>query len=358
MPIVILLIGTYGTGDAQGIYVCEFDTKTGELSKPQQAAVIPSPGFLALSANGQFVYAVGRGEPDTPTAAGRVIALQWDKPQRRLIPLHEEPTQGKGPSHVSLTPDGNLALVANYGGGSVEAYAVENEGNLGKRTSFLQHQGKGTNPDRQEGPHAHSITPSPDGKFALAADLGLDKLFVYAVNQATGEFTPHDPPFAEVAPGSGPRHLAWHNSGKYCYLMNEMSATITAFAWDGSAGKLTEIETVSSMPPGFEGHKQSAEIRVQTSGKFLYASNRGHDSIALFAIDRATGKLEQVEVVPCGVEWPRNFEIDPSGNFLLAAGKNSDDIAVHQINQTTGKLTLTKHRVDVPAPVCLRFLPQ
>lgn len=367
MPIVILLIGTYGTGDAQGVYVSEFNTETGELSRPQQAAVIPNPGFLALSADGQCVYAVGRGETDTPLAAGRVIALQWDEPQRRLIPLSEEPsevpTRGKGPCHVSLTPDGKQVLVANYGSGSVEAYAVEIEGKLGGRTSFHQHEGhqqerRGTNPDRQEGPHAHSITPSPDGKFAVAADLGLDKLFVYAVNGATGEITPHDPPFAEVAPGSGPRHLAWHTSGKYCYLMNEMSATITAFAWDGSMGKLTEIETVSSLPPGYEGHKQSAEIRVHPSGKFLYASNRGHDSIAVFAIDQATGQLEQIEVVPCGARWPRNFEIDPSGNFLLAAGKNSNDIAVHQIDQATGKLTLTKHRVDVPAPVCLRFLPQ
>ncbi|QDS96761.1 lactonase family protein [Adhaeretor mobilis] len=362
MEIVILLIGTYGTGDAQGIYLCEFNTVTGELSAPAQAAVIPTPGFLAISSTGKHVFAAGRGEPDSPGAAGRVVALRWDEDARKLDLLNDLPTQGQGPCHVSLTPDNQLALVASYGSGSVEAFKVSEAGILGQRSAFIQHAGKGANPDRQEGPHAHSFTPSPDGRFALAADLGLDKLFVYAVNQETGALTPHDPPFAEVAPGSGPRHIAWLTSGPkkntIAYLMNEMSGTVTVFSWDEQAGRLEEVQTVSSMPPGYEGHKQSAEIRVHPNGKFVYASNRGDDSIAAFEIDQTSGKLEQIEVVSCGVEWPRNFEIDPSGNFLLTAGKNSNDIAVLKIDQESGELTLTEHRIDVPAPTCLRFMPQ
>ncbi|MGH7378010.1 MAG: lactonase family protein, partial [Candidatus Methylomirabilales bacterium] len=253
---------------------------------------------------------------------------------------------------------GKAVLAANYGGGSVVALPVGAGGTLGEATAFIQHQGSSVNPRRQEAPHAHSINLDPENRFAVAADLGLDRLLVYRFDPARGTLAANDPPFAAVKPGAGPRHFAFHPRGRHAYAINEIHCTVTAFAWDGRRGALEEIQTVSTLPGEVQEGFSTAEVQVHPSGKFLYGSNRGHDSIAVFAIDAASGRLTGVEHRPTGGKTPRNFGIDPAGAFLLAANQGSDSIVGFRIDPETGKLEPTGSVVRVPSPVCVKFLPK
>jgi 6-phosphogluconolactonase len=247
-------------------------------------------------------------------------------------------------------------LVANYGGGSVSVLPIQSDGRLGPATGFVQHEGSSVNPRRQERPHAHSMNLDAANRFAFAADLGLDKVLVYRFDANRGTIVPNDPPAATVAPGSGPRHFAFHPRGRNAYVINEMTSTVTAFRYDAGRGRLTELHTISTLPQGFTGNNSTAEVQVHPSGRFLYGSNRGHDSIAIFSIDSDTGRLTQVGHQPTGGRTPRNFGIDPTGVYLLAANQESSTVTVFRIDPRTGRLTPTGQTVNVPVPVCVKMM--
>jgi 6-phosphogluconolactonase len=251
---------------------------------------------------------------------------------------------------------GRNVLVANYGSGSVACLPVKEDGRLAEASAFIQHTGSSVNPQRQQGPHAHSVNMSPDNRFAMVADLGLDEVLVYRFDPVKGSLAANDPPFAKVKPGSGPRHFAFHPGGKFAYVINELASTVTALAYDARRGILSEVQTVSTLPPGFTGTSTTAEVQVHPSGKFLYGSNRGHDSIAVFGIDARKGTLTPIEHVPTQGKTPRNFGIDPTGSYLLAANQSSDNVVVFRIDPQTGRLTPTGQVLEVGIPVCVKFV--
>jgi 6-phosphogluconolactonase len=252
---------------------------------------------------------------------------------------------------------GKMLVVANYGGGSVAAFPIGPDGKLGDASYFDQHTGKGANPARQDGPHAHCAVISPNNRFAFVADLGLDKIFSYRIDPSTGKMTPDNPPTTSVAAGAGPRHFAIHPNHRWAYSINEILSTITAFRYDNTRGTLSEIQTITTLPADFHGENTTAEIMIHPNGKFVYGSNRGNDSIAVYSVDRNSGKLTLVEHVPTQGKSPRNFAIDPTGNYLLAANQLSGNIVQFRVNPATGKLTPTGATLNIPAPVCVIFVP-
>jgi 6-phosphogluconolactonase len=350
-------VGTYTGPNSKGIYQFELDLASGAMKPMGVAAETKSPSFLAIHPSRKYLYAVGEISDFDGKKSGAVSAFAIDAATGKLTPLNQQPSGGGGPCHVSVDPSGKVVLVANYGGGSIEAIPVQADGKLGTPTSFHQHTGSSVNPSRQKEPHAHSINVDPAGKYAFAADLGLDKILIYKLDPAKGTLTPNDVPYASVAPGSGPRHFAFHPSGKYAYVINEILCTVTAFKYDAGKGELTELQTISTLPGQVEEGFSTAEVVAHPSGKFLYGSNRGHNTIAVFSIDQATGKLTAVEHESTQGETPRNFAIDPTGTYLLAENQKSGTIVVFKIDPATGKLDATGHKVEVPSPVCVRFLP-
>lgn len=349
-------VGTYtgGKTPSEGIYLLEFDSATGALESKGVAGKVASPSFLAIHPSRKLLYAVSEmGKP-----SGGVTAFAIDEATGKLTQLNQESSAGHGPCHLVVDATGKNVLVANYSSGSVAVLPINADGSLRPASSIIQHKGKGTNPSRQEGPHAHSINLDSANRFAFAADLGLDKVFIYAFDPAAGSLVPNASPFGKVAPGSGPRHFAFHPDGKTAYVINEMGNTVTTFDYDPGAGSLTEIQTVSTLPADYKGGGDTAEVQVHPSGKFLYGSNRGHDSIAVFAIDPKSGKLEFLEAEPTQGKNPRNFAIDPTGTFLLAENQDSDSIVVFRIDPATGKLSPTGTKVTIPMPVCIKMIPK
>jgi 6-phosphogluconolactonase len=351
-------VGTYtedGT-NSKGIYAFSFDAKAGEVAPLGVAAETTNPSFVALSPNRHFLYAVNEvGNYKGPNSGG-VSAFAVDHASGKLTFLNEVSTRGADPCYVTVDKTGKFVLVANYTGGSIAVFPLLGDGKLGEASAFVQHTGHGTNPERQEGPHAHSIDLSPDNRFAYVDDLGLDEVLVYKFDSAKGTLTPNNPPFAKLDAGSGPRHFALSPSGKFAYVVSEMGRTVTVFSNDAANGKLQRQQTISTLPKDFTGRNDDAEIEIHPSGKFLYASNRGHESIAVYAIDPEKGTLTLVEIAPTGGKEPRSFEIDPTGRFLFAANQKSDNIVVFRIDEKTGKLTPTGKVLNVPSPVCVKFL--
>jgi 6-phosphogluconolactonase len=353
----LFYVGTYTEGgtNSKGIYAYSYDANTGDIASLGVAAETTNPSFVALSPNGRFLYAVNEGSYKG-TNSGGVSAFSIDRATGKLTLLNEVPSRGADPCYITLDKNGKFALVANYTGGSVVVFPVLADGKLGEASAFVQHTGKGTNPERQEGPHAHSIDLSPDNRFAFVDDLGLDELLVYKFDSAKGTLTPNDPPFAKLNAGSGPRHFALSPSGKFAYVVSEMGRTVTVFSNDAANGRLQHLQTITTLPKDFTGRNDDAEIEIHPSGKFLYASNRGHESIAVYAIDPEKGTLTLVEITPTGGKEPRAFEIDPTGKFLFAANQKSDNIVVFRIDEKTGRLTPTGKVLNVPSPVCVKFL--
>ena len=325
------------------------------------AAETTNPSFLAIDPSHRFVYAVNEVGKYKDASSGVVSAFAIDSqkgfgPTGKLQLLDEVASRGADPCYISFDKTGKYVLVANYTGGSVAVFPVQPNGHIGEASAFVQHAGSSVNRERQEGPRAHWIEITPDNRFAIAVDLGLDELLVYRFDAKTGSLTPNNPPFAKLDPGAGPRHLAFHPNGKFAYVVNELQSSITTFAYDASHGELHKLKTVSTLPKNFSGSNDTAEIKVHPSGKFLFASNRGHDTIALFSIESKTGALTLVDHFPTQGKTPRNFEIDPTGKFLFVANQNTNNIAVFQIDPNTGRLTPTKQTVEVPTPVCLKFM--
>lgn len=355
----IAYIGTYTEKSSKGIYAFRFDAATGKLTPLGLAAETVSPSYLAIHPNHQFLYAVNEVANFEGQKAGAVSAFSIDRDTSKLTFLNQVSSRGPGPCHLSLDKTGKNLLVANYEGGSVAVFPVESDGRLRDASAFIQHTGSSVNKERQEGPHAHCIFTSPDNRFALAADLGLDKVLVYRFDAAHGTLTPNNPAFGKTPPGAGPRHIAFHPDGKYVYVINEIQCTLSTFAYDPAHGALRLKDTVSTLAKGYNvtANDSTAEIEVHPSGKFVYGSNRGHDSIAVFAVDPAEGTVNRVEIVSTMGKTPRGFGIDPTGSFLIAANQDSDSLVVFRINQETGRLTPTGQKLEAYTPVSVEFVP-
>jgi 6-phosphogluconolactonase len=352
----LVYVGTYteeGT-KSKGIYAFRYDAATGQLTPLGLAAETTNPSFVAVHPSGKFLYAVNEvGNYKGPNSGG-VSAFAIDRASGKLTFLNELPSRGADPCYITVDKTGKFVLVANYTGGSVIVYPILDDGRLGEASAFVQHTGHGTDPKRQEGPHAHSIDLSPDNRFAFVDDLGLDELLTYRFDSAKGLLT--DRKFASADPGAGPRHFALGPDGKFGYVIEEMHATVAAFSYDAASGAFHSVQTISTLPTGFTARNDDAEIEVHPSGKFLYGSNRGHDSIAVFAIDSGKGTLTLVEITSTGGKEPRSFEIDPTGKLLFAANQKSDNIVVLKIDAKTGKLAPTGQVLDVGSPVCVKFV--
>jgi len=361
----LFYVGTYTEegGKSKGIYAYRYNAATAEITPLGLAAETTNPSFVAPHPNGRFLYAVNEvGNYKGPNSGG-VSAFSIDRSKDgratgKLTFLNEVASRGADPCYITVDKTGKYVLVANYTGGSVAVFPILADGKLGEPSAFVQHTGKGTNPERQEGPHAHSIDLSPDNRLAMVDDLGLDELLVYKFDTAKGSLTPNDPPFTRIDAGSGPRHFSIRPDGKFAYVISEMGHTVTVFSNDAAKGKLTVLQTITTLPKDFAGRNDDAEIEVHPSGKFLYASNRGDDSIAIYAIDESKGTLTQVGIVPTGGKEPRSFEIDPTGKLLFAENQKSDNIVVFKIDAKTGQLTPTGKVLEVGSPVCLKFVAE
>ncbi|MBX3177089.1 MAG: lactonase family protein [Candidatus Hydrogenedentes bacterium] len=341
-------VGTYTSGESEGIYHFTFDAETGKAGEPLLAVQTENPNFLALHPELPVLYAAGRAQDKDV-----VTAFSINRETGALTLLNEQPAGGSGPCHVAVTPDGKLAAVANYGDGSVSVYPVGEDGALGESTANFKHEGSGPDERRQQGPHAHSVNFDPTGQYLVVADLGIDKLMIYKRDGNT--MVPNDPAFGETPPGGGPRHFAFHPSQPYAYVVNEMGNTVTAYAWDAETGALDPLQTAGTLPTNFHGNNTTAHIEVHPGGGYVYASNRGHDSIAIFAVDQETGRIAARGQKKSGGVRPRNFTQDPSGAWLLAANQDTHDIHVMKINPDSGALGSTGEIVRVPSPVCLVF---
>lgn len=352
-----LYIGTYTHGDSDGIYRCAFNPDTGELSPPHLVAKMENPSFLAHHADEPYLYAVGETGGTADRVGGTlrafVIAASGD-----LTVLGDAATRGDAPCHVAVAPSGKHVAVANYTGGNVALFPMNDKGSVGEACAVVQHEGSGPNQGRQKSPHAHAVNFDPTGELLLVADLGTDKVMIYQYAVANGTLTPAAQPSISLAPGAGPRHVAFHPTGDHLYVVNELDSTVSVFQRSSNEGRLTRIQTVSTLPEDFEGESTTAEIVVHPTGDTVYVSNRGHDSIAAFVIDRATGKLSPTGHTPTGGKTPRNFTFDLTGNWLLAANQNSDNVTVFKVQPQSGKLTATPHEAKVGAPVCLLFTPK
>jgi 6-phosphogluconolactonase len=354
----LVYFGTYTGAKSKGIYVSRFDAATGTLSTPQLAAETPSPSFLAVRPQGDFLYAVNEVDRFDGKPAGSVSAFAIDKNTGLLTALNQVTSGGPGPAHLSVDDTGGTVFVANYGGGSVESIPIKTDGSLDAPVSFVQHTGHSINPDRQREPHAHQIIVDPSNRFAYVADLGLDKIMIYRFDASAHTLTAASPASAAVKPGAGPRHLVFTADGRFGYVINELDCTITAFRRDASTGALTEMQAISSLPPGVSVEKafSTAEIALSPSGAFLYGSNRGHDSISVFAVDNASGRLTYVDNTPSGGKTPRGFAIEPGGKYLIAGNQDSDSVVVFRIDAASGKLTRTGSTIAVGAPVDVKFV--
>ncbi len=348
-------IGTYTGARSQGIYTAQFDAETGRLSTLALAAECRNPTFLALSPNGRVLYAANEIGNFAGQPSGAVSAFSIDRETGKLTLLNQQPSAGSGPCHVSVDTTGRCVLVANYGSGSVAAFKVGSDGRFSGPGFQVQHHGSSINAQRQEGPHAHFITADPADRFVLACDLGLDQVLVYRLDPRQATLKPNDPPAAPVPPGAGPRHLAFHPDGHWVYVINELNSTVSSFEYASHQGTLTPLATVSTLPEVFQGRNSCAEIVVHPSGKFLYGSNRGDDSIALFSIDPKTGKAGFVSRQSTRGKTPRHFALDPTGRWLLAENQDSNDIFVFRVDRATGRLEPVGDRTEVGSPVCLLF---
>lgn len=355
----LVYFGTYTGEKSKGIYVSRFDLASGKLSAPQLAGEVNSPSFLAVHPKEPWLYAVNEISNFQGKKSGAVSAFAIDAKTGQLKLLNQQPSVGDGPCHVNVDPSGKAVLIANYGGGSCAVLPIQSDGKVAPASAFIQHRGSSVNAQRQEGPHAHGIYVDASNQFVFVPDLGLDRILIYGFDAAKGALTPHIPPFASVKPGSGPRHFAFHPSGKYAYVINEMACTITAFRYDTATGALEEFQSASTLPAGQSVLPEfsTAEIAVHPSGKFLYGSNRGHNTIAVFSVNPTTGEIRLQQNASTQGRIPRGFGIDPTGQYLLAANQDSHNVVVFRIDTNTGQLNSTGHSVEIGSPVCVTFLP-
>jgi 6-phosphogluconolactonase len=345
----MVYLGTYTSGASKGIYAYKFDRSNGKLAPVGLAAETSNPSFLAVHPNQRFIYAVNENDQGMVSAFAIL-------PGGKLKALNQVSSKGSGPCYLSVDHTGRFLFVANYNNGSVAAFPINADGSLGEASANFQHAGKSVNPDRQSGPHAHVAAVSPDNRFVWVCDLGLDEVFSYRIDPTKGGMTPNNPPFAKVEPGAGPRHIVFRADSKFAYVEDEMGATVTVFSYDAAKGTLQQVQVIPNLPEGYTGTKSGAEIALHPNFKFLYTSNRGHNSVSVYKVDTAKGTLALIGNTPTEGKTPRNFAIDPSGNYLLAANQDSNNIVAFKIDRQTGTLTPTGDKYEVGAPVCLLFV--
>jgi len=352
----LVFVGTYtNKTQSKGIYRLRFDDRNGKLSVVGVAAESTDPSFLVVDPSEKFLYAVNEVGNYGGGKSGAVSSYSIDRSTGKLTLLNQVASGGADPCYVSFDKTGKYLLVANYTGGNVAIFSLGADGKLGARSAFEQHTGHGVVQDRQEGPHAHWIATSADNRYALAVDLGTDQVVVDKFDASNGTLAPNDPPFAKLEDGAGPRHLAFSPNEKFAYVTNELGSTVTVFAYDAAAGTLEAKQTIGTLPADFNAPNDTAEIAVHPSGKFLYVSNRGRDSIAVFAINPKTGILTSIGDFLTRGKTPRNFVIDPSGHYLLVANQDTNDIEVFRIDGSSGELAFTGERVEIPSPVDIAF---
>jgi 6-phosphogluconolactonase len=349
-----VFVGTYTAKNSKGIYRLQLDAATGKLTDLELAAEVVQPSFLAIHPSQRFLYSVSEYTKGDKKA-GALNAFALDPATGKLAYINQQSSGGGDPCHLVVDRDGQCVLATNYTGGSVCCLPIKKDGSLAEATSFIQLTGKSVNMQRQEGPHSHSINVDAADKFAFVADLGLDKVLVFHLDAKAGMLTPNNPPGVDLEPGAGPRHFAFHPNGKFGYVINELQSTVTAMSYDPAKGVLKKLQTISTLPQEHKGNS-TAEVVVHPSGKWLYGSNRGHNSIAIFAIDEKTGELKAVGHQGKDIKTPRNFAIDPTGTWLIVANQDGDSLVVFRVDQKTGELTPTGVRVEVPRPVCVRFV--
>jgi 6-phosphogluconolactonase len=357
----LIFIGTYTSKDvpSKGIYAVRLDTATGALSEPEVAAETPKPTFLTWRPDGRVLYALGEGPGPDGVIGGGVAAFAYDSASGKLALLNSRGTGGGGTTTMLATDTtGRMLVTVSYGTGYVASFPLAADGRLGECASLIAHAGPlGPNKSRQDKPHPHSVTISPDNRFALIADLGLDRVLVYRIDPAAGTLTPHDPAFIATPPGTGPRHTKFSRDGRSFYILNEIDGSISTCAYDAARGIGTPIQHISTLPAGFKvtDPDRAAEIRIHPNGRFIYASNRGHDSLAVFSRNAADGTLQLVEITPCGGQHPRNFALSPDGSWLVCANQNSNNLVVFKVDAASGRLTAAGRTATVPQPVCVLF---
>ena len=345
-----LYVGTYG----EGVYAYRYDAGSGELEPLNLAGKVANPSFLATDRDYKYLFAASEVEGDKP---GVVAGFAIDRTTGALTALNSRSAEGKGTCHLAVDHTGKMLIAANYTSGNVPAFPIESNGKLGPLSSLMTAEGSGPNKERQEGPHAHETVFSADNRFAYVPDLGLDEIRIYKVDAAHAKLTPNDPPVAKTDPGSGPRHIVLSHDGKFAYVVHELIPQVSVFSRDSASGALTHLQTISSVPDGFKGLSNPAEILLDRSGKYIYASNRFFGAIAVFKVDPADGKLTRIQVIETGGEMPRGVALDPSGKLLFAGDQKQNKFVLFSVDQTTGKLTLTKRSFAVPSPVAFLFVP-
>jgi len=354
-PVYIGATGSGGSGP--GIYRAMLDEETGQLGQPEKLAAIDGAGFFDFAPNGESLVSLSR-PPRGSGREGRIVAFSVDG-EGRLKQLNDLGTGGLGPCYVEVSPDGRHALVAHYTGGSVFVASINEDGSLNRRTDFVQHEGASVHPNRQTSPHAHCFRLDPSGKVGVVPDLGADRCFIYRLDSETGELTPADPPSVPATePGSGPRHNFFRPDGKFMYLVNEMTSKVTVYRFDADEASLEEIQTLSTLPSDYSGGNSCSEVRVHPSGRFVFAANRGHNSIASFAIDEAEGTLTFIEAESTGGEIPRHFNVTPDGEFVIVANQRSNTVTVLPIDTETGELAPMSSEISAPNPMCIQFPPE
>ncbi|MFB9863711.1 lactonase family protein [Rufibacter immobilis] len=353
---MMVYVGTYAKSDAESIFGYRLNEQTGELTRILGVKGVENPSFLALDKDRKHLYAVNETAQFQGQKGGGVSAFSIDQRTGNLTLLNQQPTLGGAPCYISLDQSEKVALVANYSGGNVTAFKIEADGRLSAPTDSDQHEGSGPRKE-QKAAHAHCIVPEPKNDFALAVDLGIDQIIGYKLDKANGKLERQAQPAFTAKPGAGPRHLTFHPNKRFAYVISELNSTLTALTYNAARGTFTEVETVSTLPAGFTGESFCADVHVSKDGRFVYGSNRGHNSIVVFAIDQTSGKLTLVQHENVQGNWPRNFGFSPSGKTLLVANQRSNNITTFKVDTQTGKLTYTGKSVELPSPVFVQVVP-
>jgi 6-phosphogluconolactonase len=353
----LVYVGTYTGHGSQGIYAFRFDPASGGSVSLGLAAETENPSFLTVDPKGRFLYAVNETGAFQGQPTGAISVFGIDRGTGRLDLRQQVASLGRDPAHLSLDKTGRYLLVATYSGGNIAVFPIGGDGRLGPHSAFVQHAGSSVNPERQAGPHPHSIQVTPGNRSVLVTDLGLDELLVYRFDANKGSLTPDEPGSVRLDPGAGPRHIAFAPSGRFMYAVNELSSTVAVFACESGQGALVRKQTVPTLPKGFAGKNTAAEIAVDAAGRFLYVSNRGDDSLAVFGIDPDDGHLTPIERVQSGGRGPRHFAIDPTGRWLFAANQGSNDVKLFRVDPASGRLEPTTRTWKVISPVCVLIVP-
>jgi 6-phosphogluconolactonase len=353
---LLVYFGTSTRSNSQGIYCSRFSAASGQLSSPELVAETKNPTFLSLHPNKRLLYAVSEVSDNKGQRSGAVSAFVRDLQTGKLTLLNQQPSAGGGPTHLSVDPTGHALLVANYGSGSIALLPILPDGRLSPPSATIQDTGSSVNPQRQAGPHAHFIIPDPSNRFVLACDLGLDKVLVYHFNPDLGTLTPNEPPFATLKPGSGPRHLAFAPGGRRLYVISEMACTLTGFDYDSASGVMKAFQTVSTLSPDFNGSNTCAEVQVALSGRFVYASNRGENTIAVFSADPTTGRLSLLQSESTQGRTPRHFALSPRGDWLFVENQDSSNVVVFRVDDKSGRISPTGQTIHVGSPACSVFV--